>query len=192
VKQGEAMLKDLAMRPETARHVSTKLARHFIADQPPRDVIERMTSAWLDSRSHLPTVYRALIESAQAWERPLAKYKTPADYIYSAYRGLAIPLRDKRRALQAFEVLGQRALSPGSPAGWPDSSADWDGSSALLKRLAWADVTAQRLDRRNARELAPRLLGGTLSDDTTSAIARAESGAQALTLLLASPEFMRR
>jgi uncharacterized protein (DUF1800 family) len=47
-------------------------------------------------------------------------------------------------------------------------------------------------DSRNARELAPQLLGGTLSDDTAKAIVRAESGAQALTMLLASPEFMRR
>jgi uncharacterized protein (DUF1800 family) len=82
---------------------------------------------------------------------------------------------------------------PGSPAGWPDTSADWDGSSALLKRIAWADVVAQRMgDARNARQLAPQLLGATLSGETATAIARAESGAQALTLLLASPEFMRR
>lgn len=193
VKQGEAILRDLAQRPQTARHVCTKLARHFVADDPPPALIERMTRAWLDSRANLPAVYRVLIEAPEAWETPLAKFKTPADFIYSAQRGLAIPLREKRRALQGFETLGQRALSPGSPAGWPDTSADWDGSSALLKRIAWADVVAQRLgDKRNARDLAPQLLGGTLGEDTAKAIARAESGAQALTLLLASPEFMRR
>jgi uncharacterized protein (DUF1800 family) len=193
VRQGEAILRDLAMRRETARHISTKLARHFIADDPPRAVVDRMTQAWLDSKAHLPTVYRALVESPEAWETPLAKFKTPADYIYSSYRALGIPLREKRRALQPFESLGQRSLSPGSPAGWPDSSADWDGSSALLKRIAWADVVSQRMgDSRNARELAPELLGGTLGDETARAIARAESGSQALTLLLASPEFMRR
>ncbi len=192
VRQGEAILEDLTMRRETARHVCTKLARHFIADDPPVAVIERMSRAWLESRAHLPTVYRALVESGEAWERPLAKFKTPADYIYSAYRGLGIPVTEKRRALQAFEALGQRSLSPGSPAGWPDTSADWDGASALLKRIAWADLVAQRVGQRNARELAPQLLGGTLGDDTAKAIARAESGAQAMTLLLAAPEFMRR
>ena len=123
----------------------------------------------------------------------MAKFKTPADYIYSAYRGLALPVGDKRRSLQAFEALGQRNLMPGSPAGWPDTSADWDGSSALLKRIAWSDALSQRLgDSRNARELAPQLLGATLSDATAHAVARAQSGAQALTLLLSSPEFMRR
>ena len=193
VKQGEAILEDLALRPETARHVSTKLARHFIADDPPKAVVERMTSAWLDSCGQLSKVYAALLASPEAWSEPLAKFKTPADYIHSSYRALALPMRDKRRALQTFEALGQRNLMPGSPAGWPDTSADWDGSSALLKRIAWADGVAQRMgDERNARELAPDILGSTLSADSAKAIGRAESGAQALTLLMASPEFMRR
>ncbi|HUQ09824.1 MAG TPA: DUF1800 domain-containing protein [Steroidobacteraceae bacterium] len=190
--QGEAILRDLAVRPETARHVCTKLARHFIADDPPKAAIDRMTRAWKDSRGYLPAVYRALVESPEAWDRTLTKFKTPADYLHSAYRGLGIPLREKRRSLQGFEALGQRGFSPGSPAGWPDTSADWDGSSALLKRITWADLVAQRMGSLNARDLAPQLLGDTLSKDTAKAIARAESGAQALTLLLASPEFMRR
>lgn len=193
VRQGEAVLRDVALRPQTARHISTKLARHFIADDPPKAAVDRIAAAWLDSKAHLPTVYQAIIDSPEAWEQPFAKFKTPADYIYSSYRALKLPLRDGKRALQPFEALGQRNLMPGSPAGWPDTSADWDGSSALLKRIAWADVVAQRMgDTRNARELAPQLLGGTLTDETAKAISRAESGSQALTLLLASPEFMRR
>lgn len=193
VKQGESILRDLAVNPRTAQHVCTKLARHFIADEPPPAAVERLTKAWLDSRGDLREVYAALIDAPESWAQPLAKFKTPVDYIYSSYRALNIPIRDGRRALQPFEALGQRNLMPGSPAGWPDTSADWDGSSALLKRLAWADVVAQRMgDARNARELAPKLLGATLSGETATAIARAESGSQALTLLLASPEFMRR
>jgi uncharacterized protein (DUF1800 family) len=193
VRQGEAILEDLATRPQTARHVSTKLARHFIADDPPPAVVRRMTEAWLDSRGQLSLVYDVLIESPQAWSQPLAKFKTPADYIYSSYRALDLTLRDRWRALQPFEALGQRNLQPGSPAGWPDTSADWDGSSSLLKRIAWADSVAQRLgSARNARDIAPQVLGATLSDETARAIAHAASGMQALTLLMASPEFMRR
>ena len=120
----------------------------------------------------------ALVESPEDWERPLAKFKTPSDYIHSSYRALGIPVREKRRALQPFEALGQRNLMPGSPAGWPDASADWDGSSALLRRIAWADVVAQRLgEKRNARDLATELLGATLTEATAKAITRAESGA---------------
>ena len=72
-------------------------------------------------------------------------------------------------------------------------TADWDGASALLKRVEWADTIGQRLGARNdAQELASQLLGATLSQATRTALAHAASAAQALTLLLAAPEFLRR
>ncbi len=191
--QGVSALRDLAVNAHTARHVSTKLARHFVADDPPAALVDRLTRAWLDSRGDLPTVYRALINSPESWQQPLAKYKTPADYIYSAFRALAMPFQGRPVELRLFEMLGQRSFQPGSPAGWPDRSADWDGSSALLKRLELAQQLGQRLGTaRNAAALAEAALGPVLSADTRTAIARAQDGAQALTLLLAAPEFMRR
>jgi uncharacterized protein (DUF1800 family) len=170
-----------------------KLARHFVADDPPATLVDKLTRAWLDSRGDLPTVYRALIEAPESWRQPLAKYKTPTDYIHSAYRALALPVGARPADLNIFQMLGQRSFAPGSPAGWPDRAADWDGSSALLKRLEWAQQLGARLgSSRNAGELAEAVLGPVLSADTRAAIARAADGAQALTLLLAAPEFMRR
>src|ERR1700731_1278875 len=42
VEQGRAVLADLAHHPATARHVATKLARHFIADDPPTTLVDRL------------------------------------------------------------------------------------------------------------------------------------------------------
>jgi uncharacterized protein (DUF1800 family) len=191
--QGVAVLHDLANNPSTARFIATKLARHFIADEPPSKAIDRIAQAYMSSGGHLPTVYRALIDAPDAWTQPLAKYKTPSDYIVSSFRGLQIPLENVRMPLAPFELLGQRNYGPGSPAGWPDRSADWDGGSALMKRIEWADAVGQKLgNRRDAAELAPQLLGETLTSATRTAIARAASGSQAVTLLMAAPEFMRR
>ena len=192
-EQGVAVLHDLANHHSTARFIATKLARHFIADDPPEKAIERIAQAYKSSGGHLPTVYNALIESPDSWTRPLAKYKTPSDYIVSSFRGLQIPLDNVRAPLAPFDLLGQRNYSPGSPAGWPDRSADWDGSSALMKRIEWADAVGQKVgSRRDAADLAPQLLGETLSSATRTAISRAASGSQGITLLLAAPEFMRR
>lgn len=192
-EQGVAVLRDLGRHPSTARFIATKLARHFIADDPPAPAVDRLTHAFTSSRGDLRTVYRALIDSPEAWQQPLAKFKTPSDYVISSFRGLDIPVDAGRSPLAPFELLGQRTWNPGSPAGWPDRSADWAGASALLKRIEWADAVGQRLgNRRDASELAPRLLGTTLTAQTRTAVARASSGAQAVTLLLASPEFMRR
>jgi uncharacterized protein (DUF1800 family) len=191
--QGVAVLHDLANHHSTARFIATKLARHFIADDPPEKAIERIAQAYTGSGGHLPTVYDALLESPDAWTQPLAKYKTPSDYIVSSFRGLQVPLDNVRTPLAPFDLLGQRTYSPGSPAGWPDRSADWDGASALMKRIEWADAVGQKLGAgRDAAELAPQLLGATLTSATRTAIARAASGSQAVTLLWAAPEFMRR
>jgi uncharacterized protein (DUF1800 family) len=191
--QGVAVLHDLASNPSTARFIATKLARHFIADDPPGKAVDRIARAYMISGGSLPAVYLALIESPEAWTEPLAKYKTPSDYIVSTFRGLQIPADAGRAPLAPFELLGQRTYAPGSPAGWPDRSADWDGSSALMKRIEWADAVGQRVgNRRDTADLASQLLGGTLSSATRTAISRAASGSQAVTLLLAAPEFMRR
>lgn len=191
-EQGVAVLQDLAHHPATAHHIATKLARHFVADDPPASVVGRLARAFNDSGGHLPTLYNALIDAPEAWERALAKLKTPSDYVISSYRGLQWPVHP-RALVASVAQLGQRTYAPGSPAGWPDRSADWDGASALLQRLEWADEVGQKIgDLRDAVELAPQMLGSTLSRSTLTAISRASSASQALTLLLVAPELMRR
>jgi len=191
--QGVAVLRDLAVKPATAHFIATKLARHFISDDPPSRAVDHIANAFLSSNGHLPTVYRALVETPEAWNQPLAKYKTPNDYIVSTFRGLQLPVDGVRASLAPFEVLGQRTYSPGSPAGWPDRSADWDGASALIKRIEWADAIGQRVGSRlDAKQLAPQILGDNLTSATRTAVSRAASGAQAITLMLSAPEFMRR
>src|SRR3984957_59555 len=191
--QGRAVLNDLALAQPTARHIATKLARHFIADDPPPAAVARIAQVFERSGGDLPQVYRALLESAKAWHTPLAKYKTPQDYLLSIYRGLQLPVADGPKSIAAFDVLGQRQFAPGSPAGWADRSDDWDGASALMKRIEFADALAQRLGgTRAVAELGPQLLGASYSDETRLSLQRAASDGQALTLLLTSPEFLRR
>ncbi len=192
-EQGLAVLRDLAASRATAHFLATKLVRHFVADDPPGTAVARVASAYLDSSGYLPAVYRALIDAPDAWRQPLSKYKTPNDYVVSVHRGLGWPAAPGKLNAGALDVLGQRTYSPGSPAGWPDRSADWDGSSALMKRIEWASAAAARVATQcDAVTLAPQLLGANLQSATRVAISRAASGAQAVTLLLAAPEFMRR
>ena len=89
--------------------------------------------------------------------------------------------------------LGQPVWRPGSPAGYGDVSATWAAPDALLRRGEVAQRLATEFGNRiDARALAPRVLPDTLNRATATAIAQAESPANALALLLASPEFLRR
>ena len=191
--QGVAVLRDLSAERATAHFIATKLARHFIQDEPPPAAVTRVADAFTASGGHLAKVYAALIDVQEAWLQPLAKYKTPADYVVSSFRGLGVPVEADHAPLAPLEQLGQRTWSPGAPAGWPDRSADWDGASGLMKRIQWADAVGARLgNRRDALQLAPQLLGANLSEATRQSVTHAASAPQALTLLLAAPEFMRR
>jgi uncharacterized protein (DUF1800 family) len=192
-RQGAAVLHDVARQGASARFIATKLARHFIGDEPPATAVQRLADAFSRSGGDLPTVYRALLDAPEAWAQGLAKYKTPADYVVSALRGLTQPVEFGKGLLASLDQLGQRIWEPRSPAGWPDRSADWDGASALIKRIQWADGVGETIgSRRDALALAPQLLGANLTDATRTAVAHAASAAQATTLLLAAPEFMRR
>jgi uncharacterized protein (DUF1800 family) len=192
-EQGAAVLRDLARRPATAQFIATKLTRHFIADEPPPAAVARLARVFQDSSGDLPTVYRALIGLRECWTQAAVKFKTPGEYIISSLRGLQIPQDYADKARASFALLGQRIYAPGSPAGWPDRSADWDGSSAVMKRIEWADALGQKMGaHRDAARLAPQWLGAGMSAAMRTSIARAASGAQALTLLLTAPEFMRR
>ena len=52
--------RDLARHPSTARFLATKLARHFVADEPPAAAVDRVAHAYRASDGDLPAVYAAL------------------------------------------------------------------------------------------------------------------------------------
>ena len=89
--------------------------------------------------------------------------------------------------------LGQRVWKPGAPVGWDDVAATWAGSDALLRRIEIAQrLTAPLGDTVDARALAPKIMPASLGAATADQIARSESPAGALALMLVSPEFLRR
>jgi uncharacterized protein (DUF1800 family) len=193
VSQPRAVLADLARHPATARHIASKLARHFIADQPPADAVEHIAQAFLDSGGDLPTVHRAVLETPEAWATPAMKFKTPHELVVSTFRALDFVPAEPRQVAAPFDLLGQRPYTPGSPAGWPDTATQWDGPDALLKRIEWAGSVAARVaSREQPLSLGERSLGAAFNERTRVAIARAASAEQGITLLLASPEFQRR
>ncbi len=193
VAQGEAVLRDLAIHPSTARFISTKLARHFVADDPPSSLVDEMTATFLESGGDLPEVYRALIESPHAWENTFAKYKTPHDFVISALRAFNHVPDNSRFIVGALDLMGQAPYRPGSPAGWPDTAEAWGGADALYKRIEWSNTVARVVGSRvNPVELGDAVLGDAFNPETRKAVARAESLTQGMTLFLASPDFQRR
>ncbi len=191
--QAKAVLKDLSVHPATAKFIATKLARHFIADEPPASAVVRIAKAFLDSEGDLPTVHAAIVDCDEAWRSTSAKFKTPHELIVSAYRAIDYLPDRPQLLLQPLVALGQSPYSPGSPAGWEDLAGRWDGSDALMKRIEWAGQFAQRVSAHTSPLLsAQQSLGDALGEHTLMALMNAADRIQGTILWLVSPEFQRR
>lgn len=198
--QARAVLHDIAATPATAKHIATKLAAHFAGDEPPSALVDRLADAFTKSNGDLPTLYRVLVESPEAWTSAPAKFKNPWEWTISALRGCGIdgvnnPLPSRVQIAPLLQQLGQPVWRPGSPAGWDDTAATWAAPDAILRRVELAQRFAAGVGRQEAMDpnaLAQQLLPGVLGDASKTAIADADSRATAIALLLVSPEFQRR
>lgn len=191
--QARAILRDLAMASATADHIALKLARHFVADEPPAALVRRLAETFRRSGGELSSVYRELVAAPQAWAPGPGKFKSPWDWVISSMRAFGRREMPAAQAAGLMDQLGQPVWRPGSPAGYGDTGAAWAAPDALLRRVeAAARLGAGAGALVDARALAPRVLPSSLGEHTRLAIAAADSPATALALLFASPEFLRR
>lgn len=188
--QAQRILSDFAAHPKTAERLCYKLARHFIADEPPLALVEKMKDAYLKNNGSIPIVMAEMLDHPSSWSDISQKLKTPRDFVLSTYRTFNIK-RPKPNIFQTLEIMGQGFFNSGSPAGYPDVSSAWSGSQAITTRIEWAHHVAGQIEM-NAIDAAKIALGPLLSEKTRLLISRAESQRQAITYLLLSPEFQRR
>ena len=86
VDQGRAVLADLARHTATAQHIAQKLARHFVADEPPPPLVAKLAKAFMDSDGNLKAVAKALVTADEAWTPARTKLKRPSEWIVSMLR----------------------------------------------------------------------------------------------------------
>jgi uncharacterized protein (DUF1800 family) len=191
IEQGQAVLIDLARHRSTARHIATKLVRHFVADEPPQSMVDRLAKVFLDTDGDLAKVSRALVQAPEAWENPATKLRSPQEFLAGMLRATGTSLEGPQ-LLRSLLALDHRPWSPQGPDGFPDTVAYWASPSGMRVRLDVATVVARRAENIDPSVLVGQILGSTTSDETRSAVAGADSREQGLAILFASPEFQRR
>lgn len=191
--QAAAVLDDLAIHPATARHIATRLARHFVSDTPPASAVAKLEASFTKTGGDLSQLARAVVDLDEAWSEAPQKFKSPEELLVSAARaaGTTATFGGAQRAV--YTSLAQQPFAAPSPAGWPDDTASWAGSDAIKKRLEWANAVSRRMARgETPSAFLDRALGKLAGEKTRQAVARAESAEQGFTIALMSPEFQRR
>ena len=184
---------DLSRKPQTADYVANRLARHFIADEPPASAVEKLSNSFRKNDGDLGALAATLVDIDETWHTQQAKFKTPDEFQISAMRGLGAKRVDRRMLRAAYGSLGQSPFTAPSPAGWPDEAEAWLGPDAIKKRLEWSQAVADRMKGRvDPAGFLGESLGEFASERTIKHIKRAESRQQGMALAMMAPEFQRR
>jgi len=198
--EGEQVLHILATHPATARFISMKLARRFVADDPPAALVDRAAATFRKTGGDIRAVVATILQSPEflSAEVRSAKVKTPLEFVASAVRASGATVTDARELARRIGEMGMPLYMQQPPTGYKDTSEAWVSTSGLLSRLNLAlDLAAGRVRgvAVDAASLAPDVLfPAGLSEPTRKTLER-ETGLDAARmagLVLGSPEFQRR
>lgn len=198
----DTFLDDLARHPDTVHHLSEKLVTHFIADRPPPELVSEIAAVWQDTGGDLASVTKALVEHPAARAPSATKIKPPMAFMASVMLALGVSPevilrlsdRDVTRIFAGpLKTLGQPFLAPSGPDGWPESAESWITPQGLAARIGWAQwsVHLWGQDVDDPVAFLDRTLPGTDDAALRFAVSAAETRADALALVFASPAFNR-
>ncbi len=148
IEDGEQVLEILLAHPSTARFLATKLARRFIADDPPASVIDEVADAYAASDGDVRFMLEVLLGSDEFLAASEQKFKRPAEFVGSVVRTLE-PVSEGDYfgvVFRQLEGLGQIPFFEEEPTGYGDTIDHWLNSNALLGRwnlgfgVAFGDV----------------------------------------------------
>jgi uncharacterized protein (DUF1800 family) len=202
----------VAHHPSTARFISTKLARRFVADEPPSALIDAMARTFLKTDGDLRAVMETMIQSREfssqgAWQ---AKVKSPLEVVAGAARALDADVIDASALALRVSDLGEPLYHKEPPTGYKDTADTWLSTASVMARIKFASdlvnnrpggvtVDLKRLEGKERAQIARELLGREPSATTMAAIDQgldnhgAEENPKTLAaLVLSAPEFQRR
>lgn len=216
--RGEAAIRDLCRHPSTARFVASKLATHFLGDEPDATSVEVLAERFASTGGNLAEVSRALVELDASWVAPPVasdrtpsgrKFRSPQDWVVASLRALSPTLPRGTLPMQGLapvlDQLRHPLWGPASPQGYGDALSDWGDPDSLRIRTELARTLAQRFLPGAARQVSaaratPRLetLASVLppaapGDPLAGFLAEDEiPPVERVALLLASPSFQWR
>jgi uncharacterized protein (DUF1800 family) len=174
MKDGEQVIDLLAHHPNTAKFISTKLARRFVSDNPPPALVARMAQSFQSSDGDIRVVMKTMIWSPEFWSRETyrAKIKTPYELVVSAARAMGTDVDTPMPLVQWIGRIGEPLYQCQPPTGYADKAEAWVNTGALLNRLNYSLALAGN-KMRGARTDVASLMGLDASTDPKAALDRA-------------------
>jgi uncharacterized protein (DUF1800 family) len=210
IDDGEQVLDILARHPSTAHFISKELAQHFVADNPPESLVNRMAQTFRSTNGSIREVMKTVLNSKEFWSEGAyrAKLKSPFEMVASSARALDAHVIDGWALANQVGTLGEPLYRKLEPTGYSNLSSEWVNSAALLGRMNFALQLAQnhvesvKVDVSRFGDdpsaVAKMLMFRAMSPQTREAIDKAledkkqKNPAMVAALVIGSPDFQKR
>jgi uncharacterized protein (DUF1800 family) len=211
---GLKVLDILARHPSTAKFIATKLVRHFVSDNPPPSLVNRVAAAFTKSDGDIRETLKAIFFSNEFYspESYRAKIKRPFELAISAIRVLGADTNGGPGTHQWIARMGEPLYGYQTPNGYSDTAESWVNTGGLLERmnfgvaLAANRIPGTRVDlaklganaekRKMIDESLKSILAGEVSAATRETLLKqvdqADPIAKVVGLILGTPEFQRQ
>jgi hypothetical protein len=210
IKDGLTVLDILAHQPATAKFIATKLVRHFVSDNPPAALVDRVAATFLKSNGDIRETLRAIFFSPEfnSPEAYRAKVKRPFELAISAIRTLGGETNGGPGLHQWIARMGEPLYGFQTPNGYSDAAESWVNTGGLLERLNFGltlasnripgtrvDLTrflnSSSSDSLDKSQMIDRFLGlivaGDMSEKTKETLLRQINNQTALVVAAAAP-----
>ncbi len=140
IEEGEQVIRMLANHPSTARFISTKLVRRFVADDPPADLVDAASLTFERTGGDIREVLRTLFTHPHFFSPAVyqAKVKKPLELVASALRASGAEMKPARHLMRILAEMGEALYLCQEPTGYPDVASAWINTNSLLQRLNFA------------------------------------------------------
>lgn len=196
-----AAMEDLATHPAAAQHIARKLAMHFVSDSPDPGLVAALAARFEATGGDLAEVYAVLLDHPASWHEGPGNVKQPVDFVGSALRALDLVPRHipegmgklRRFFLGPMTLMGQSWAEPLGPDGWPEADEAWITPQRMAARLQWGMTVPFAIRRLlpDPRDFVESALGRAAPEPVRFAAAAAETRAEGVGVVLASPAFHR-
>lgn len=209
----DRLVEILCQHPSTAKHIATKLCRHFVSDPPPEALISEVARSFAETRGDIKAMLRVIFKSEAFSNTRGVLLKRPFRYVVSSLRATAADTHAHASLIVWLHRMGQSLFQYPTPDGYPDSENPWMGTllwrwnyslnlangnqsmatldlAQLFRALdpAWSKGT---LDQAQTIKLFAHLCGRKPNATELNAVQGLITNEEILGVLLASPAFQR-
>lgn len=137
VKDGMMVLDILARHPATAKFIATKLVRHFVSDNAPQSLVDRVAATFTKTDGDIRETLKAIFFSPEfnSTDAYRSKVKRPFELVVSAIRTLGADTNGGPGTHQWIARMGEPLYGFQTPNGYSDMAENWVNTGGLLERM---------------------------------------------------------